>query len=77
VTVTFDEVPPIEVRLLTRPNDPSLGAGEATIGPVSVALAKGLGKRYRQATARSASDARPREGITRMTFLFPLIGALP
>jgi CO/xanthine dehydrogenase Mo-binding subunit len=49
--LTFDEVPPIEVRLLNRPNDPSLGAGEATVGPASAALANALanatGKRLR------------------------------
>jgi CO/xanthine dehydrogenase Mo-binding subunit len=49
--MTFDEVPPIEVRLLDRPNDPSLGAGEATVGPASAALANALanatGKRLR------------------------------
>jgi len=49
--MTFDEVPPIDVRLLNRPNDPSLGAGEATVGPASAALANALanatGKRLR------------------------------
>jgi len=49
--MTFDEVPPIEVRLLNRPNDPSLGAGEATVGAASAALANALanatGKRLR------------------------------
>jgi nicotinate dehydrogenase subunit B len=47
----FDEVPPIEVVLLDRPNDPCLGAGEATVGPASAALANALanatGKRLR------------------------------
>jgi nicotinate dehydrogenase subunit B len=49
--MTFDEVPPIDVRLLNRPSDPSLGAGEATVGPASAALANALanatGKRLR------------------------------
>ncbi len=47
----FDEVPPIEVVLLDRPKDPCLGAGEATVGPASAALANALanatGKRLR------------------------------
>jgi CO/xanthine dehydrogenase Mo-binding subunit len=38
----FDEVPPIEVVLLDRPDDPSLGAGEATVGPASAALANAV-----------------------------------
>jgi nicotinate dehydrogenase subunit B len=49
--MTFEEVPPIEVRLLNRPNDPGLGAGEATVGPASAALANAVahatGKRLR------------------------------
>jgi CO/xanthine dehydrogenase Mo-binding subunit len=49
--MTFDEVPPIEVVLVNRPNDPSLGAGEATVGPASAALGNALanatGKRLR------------------------------
>ena len=49
--MTFDEVPPIDVVLLSRPNDPSLGAGEATVGPASAALGNALanatGKRPR------------------------------
>jgi nicotinate dehydrogenase subunit B len=49
--MTFGEVPAIEVVLLDRPNDPSLGAGEATLGPASAALANAvanaLGQRVR------------------------------
>jgi nicotinate dehydrogenase subunit B len=49
--MTFDEVPPIEVVLLDQPNQPSLGAGEGTVGPASAALtnaaAHALGKRVR------------------------------
>jgi CO/xanthine dehydrogenase Mo-binding subunit len=40
--MSFEEVPPIEVVLLNRPDDPSLGAGEATVGPASAALANAL-----------------------------------
>jgi nicotinate dehydrogenase subunit B len=49
--MTFEEVPPIEVVIVNRPNDPCLGAGEATVGPASAALANALahaaGKRVR------------------------------
>jgi len=47
----FDEVPPIEIVIVDRPNDESLGAGEATLGPASAALANAFanatGKRVR------------------------------
>jgi len=47
----FDEVPPIEIVIVNRPNDESLGAGEATLGPASAALANAVadatGKRVR------------------------------
>jgi len=49
--MTFAEVPAIDIVLLDRPNDPSLGAGEATVGPASAALANAvasaIGKRVR------------------------------
>ena len=34
----FSEIPPITCQLLNRPNDPSLGMGEATIGPIAAAI---------------------------------------
>ena len=47
----FDEVPPVEIVIVDRPNDESLGAGEATVGPASAALANAFanatGKRVR------------------------------
>lgn len=47
----FDEVPPMEVVIVNRPNEDSLGAGEATVGPASAALANAFanatGKRVR------------------------------
>ena len=49
--MSFDEVPAIEVVIVDRPDAPSLGAGEATVGPASAALANALahaaGKRLR------------------------------
>ena len=49
--MTFEEVPPIDVVIVNRPNDPCLGAGEATVGPASAAVANALahaaGKRLR------------------------------
>ena len=47
----FDQVPRVEVHLLQRPDEPPLGAGEATQGPVPAAignaLADALGVRVR------------------------------
>jgi CO/xanthine dehydrogenase Mo-binding subunit len=40
--LTFSEVPPVEVVLLDRPGDPSLGAGEASIGPTAAAIGNAL-----------------------------------
>ena len=34
----FSEIPPITCRLMNRPNDPSLGMGEATIAPFAAAI---------------------------------------
>jgi CO/xanthine dehydrogenase Mo-binding subunit len=36
--LTFSEVPPVDVVLLDRPHEPSLGAGEASIGPTAAAI---------------------------------------
>ncbi len=50
--LTFTEVPPVEVVLIDRPDQPSLGAGEASQGPTAAALANALfdatGTRVRQ-----------------------------
>jgi CO/xanthine dehydrogenase Mo-binding subunit len=49
--LTFSEVPPVDVVLLDRPDQPSSGAGEASIGPAAAAignaLAAALGVRVR------------------------------
>ncbi len=34
----FSEIPPITCCLMNRPHDPSLGMGEATIGPIAAAI---------------------------------------
>jgi nicotinate dehydrogenase subunit B len=48
----FSEVPSVEVRVLDRPHEPSLGAGEASQGPTAAAIANALrdalGVRVRQ-----------------------------
>jgi CO/xanthine dehydrogenase Mo-binding subunit len=48
----FSEVPPVDVRVLDRPHEPSLGAGEASQGPTAAAIANALrdalGVRVRQ-----------------------------
>jgi nicotinate dehydrogenase subunit B len=38
----FSEVPPVEVVLLDRPDEASLGAGEASIGPTAAAIGNAL-----------------------------------
>ncbi len=47
----FAEVPEIEIKLIDMPNEPTLGLGEASVGPtgaaVGNALARALGKRIR------------------------------
>ena len=40
--MTFDEVPPIDIVLIDQPEEPSIGAGEGTVGPASAALANAL-----------------------------------
>jgi nicotinate dehydrogenase subunit B len=49
--MTFTEVPAIEVVLIDPPEEPSLGAGEGTLGAASAALANAVahvtGKRIR------------------------------
>ena len=40
--LTFSEVPPVDVILLDRPEHPSLGAGEASIGPTAAAVGNAL-----------------------------------
>jgi CO/xanthine dehydrogenase Mo-binding subunit len=40
--LTFSEVPAVDVVLLDRPDQPSLGAGEASIGPAAAAIGNAL-----------------------------------
>ena len=40
--LTFSEVPPVEVELIERPGEPSLGVGEASQGPAAAALGNAL-----------------------------------
>jgi nicotinate dehydrogenase subunit B len=40
--LTFSEVPPVDVVLLDRPGEASLGAGEASIGPTAAAIGNAL-----------------------------------
>jgi len=58
----FSEVPEVEVELLDRPELPSLGAGEATHGPVAAAVANAvqaaLGVRMRSMPINAETIAR-------------------
>ncbi len=49
--LTFPEVPSVEVALIDRPDEPALGAGEASQGPTAAAIANAVaqatGKRWR------------------------------
>jgi len=40
--LTFAEVPKVEVHLIDRPDEPPLGAGEVTMGPVAAAIGNAL-----------------------------------
>jgi nicotinate dehydrogenase subunit B len=40
--LTFSEVPPVDVVLVDRPELPSLGAGETSIGPTAAAIGNAL-----------------------------------
>ncbi|MCW2702959.1 MAG: aldehyde oxidase and xanthine dehydrogenase, molybdopterin binding protein [Blastococcus sp.] len=40
--LTFSEVPPVDVVVLDRPGEASLGAGEASIGPTAAAIGNAL-----------------------------------
>jgi len=40
--LTFDEVPPVEVTVINRPDLPPLGAGEGTQGPTAAAVANAV-----------------------------------
>jgi nicotinate dehydrogenase subunit B len=40
----FSEIPPVEIALLDRPQEPSLGAGEPTHGPLAAAVANALAR---------------------------------
>jgi nicotinate dehydrogenase subunit B len=40
--LTFSEVPPVDVVVLDRPDQPSLGAGEAATGPTAAAIGNAL-----------------------------------
>ncbi len=48
----FSEVPEIEIKMIDRPDEPTLGLGEASVGPTGAAIgnavARALGKRIRQ-----------------------------
>ena len=47
----FTDIPEIEIELIDNPNEPTLGLGEASVGPTGAAignaLARALGKRIR------------------------------
>ena len=40
--LSFSDVPFVDVHLISRPDEPSLGAGEATMGPVTAAIANAI-----------------------------------
>jgi nicotinate dehydrogenase subunit B len=47
----FSDIPEIEIEMIDNPNEPTLGLGEASVGPtgaaIANALARALGKRVR------------------------------
>jgi CO/xanthine dehydrogenase Mo-binding subunit len=61
--LTFPEVPLIEVVLMEQPNEPSLGAGEASQGPTAAAIvnavANATGNRIRDLPLTPARLKKP------------------
>jgi CO/xanthine dehydrogenase Mo-binding subunit len=61
--LAFSEVPPIDVAIVDRPTEPSLGAGEASMGPTAAAIgnalmdAIGIRVRHLPLTAQHIVDA--------------------
>jgi len=60
--LTFEEAPELDVELIDRPGEPSLGAGEASQGPMAAAIANAAfdatGVRVRELPARSTGSER-------------------
>ncbi len=61
----FSEVPPVEVQLIDRPDEPPLGVGECATGPVVAAIANAihdaLGVRVRHLPFTAETIARAME----------------
>ena len=53
----FSEVPEIEIEVIDKPNEPTLGLGEASVGPTGRGDRQCAGPRARQAGPRFAADA--------------------
>ena len=53
----FSDVPEIEIELIDNPNEPTLGLGEASVGPTGAAIGNALGPRLGQTRPRFAADA--------------------
>ena len=66
--IRFPEVPPIEIALIDRPDQPLMGAGEASLAPVGGALANAIfdatGKRLRSVPF-TPSQVKASAGIAR------------
>jgi len=53
----FSDIPEIGNRLIDNPNEPTLGLGEASVGPTGAAIGNALARRARQTGPRFAADA--------------------
>ena len=60
--LTMAEFPSVEIELIDRPEERSLGAGEAAQGPVAAAIANAFAAATGKRLARAAADAGAGEG---------------
>ena len=58
----FSEVPEIEINVIDRPDEPTLGLGEASVGPTGAAIGNAVARALGKAHPPSAADARPHHG---------------
>ena len=67
----FPEVPKVAVDIIARPDQPFLGAGEASMAPTIAAIAGGIHQALGNPAARAALHARkPRQGRNMMSGRF-------
>ena len=72
----FSDIPEIEIRMIDNPNEPTLGLGEASVGPTGAAIGNARRARARPAHPRFAADARADHGYAAVGMSKPIPGGL-